>query len=623
MTFIARNPAMLRTLPIRTLLRLATTIAIVSMLAIVAVGTFGMWQSNRGMAEQATATSAMRDSMMADMMHDGIRGDVFYLLSLSADPTSADLPGAMQGLEESGGVMIASLDDMATLPLSDALRASLEKARPVAVAYVDAALAVGQGAKLGAEQAGAKLPAFALAFDVLEESLGELGVEIEAYSVNTGALAASRNRTLTIVLLVVSAVGAGLLLIGNRKSGQNITMPIDRLRTALREVATGDYTLRIGNITRNDDIGSIARDIDIVTGRVLEAMTEQTRQQAEARAVIEQLGTGLRRLAAGDLNLEITEPFTADYDPLRVDFNDTVAQLRGVIAQLVTASGGIHRLSGDLNRASDNLSTRTVAQAATLEETAAALEELTASVREAAETARHVEASMGDTRIKVEESGHIVRQAVEAMGEIEASAGHISQIISVIDDIAFQTNLLALNAGVEAARAGEAGKGFAVVASEVRALAQRSSQAAREIKGLIGNSADHIRRGVDRVNLTGSALATVVQRVGEMAHLVSTIAASAGEQSLGLSEINIGVSQLDQVTQQNAAMAEQAGMTTQMLNRQADGLADLVARFRLKVVGTNAENGSGPDAGPDAGMNGVEDDGWPSMAIALPDTAAA
>jgi hypothetical protein len=233
-----------------------------------------------------------------------------------------------------------------------------------------------------------------------------------------------------------------------------------------------------------------------------------------------------------------------------------------------------------MHRASDNLSSRTVAQAATLEETAAALEELTGSVREAADTARTVEGAMGETRTEAEESGRIVRDAITAMDAIQTSASAITQIIGVIDDIAFQTNLLALNAGVEAARAGEAGKGFAVVASEVRALAQRSSQAAREIKDLIGSSTDQILQGVDHVNRTGTALERVVERVSRMAGLVSNIAAAAAEQARGLSEINTGVAQLDQVTQQNAAMAEQAGMTTQQLNARADALADLVARFR-------------------------------------------
>ena len=310
---------------------------------------------------------------------------------------------------------------------------------------------------------------------------------------------------------------------------------------------------------------------------------EISSQRAETVAIIARLSVGLKAMSTGDLRQTIDDPFGAEYDTLRQDFNETARQLRQLICQVVGSSAEIHKLSGEMQRASANLSTRTVAQAATLEETAAALEELTGSVREAADTARTVEGAMGETRTEAEESGRIVRDAITAMDAIQTSASAITQIIGVIDDIAFQTNLLALNAGVEAARAGEAGKGFAVVASEVRALAQRSSQAAREIKDLIGSSTDQILQGVDHVNRTGTALERVVERVSRMAGLVSNIAAAAAEQARGLSEINTGVAQLDQVTQQNAAMAEQAGMTTQQLNARADALADLVARFRTEA----------------------------------------
>ncbi|MEP1496434.1 methyl-accepting chemotaxis protein, partial [Pseudophaeobacter sp.] len=223
----------------------------------------------------------------------------------------------------------------------------------------------------------------------------------------------------------------------------------------------------------------------------------------------------------------------------------------------------------------------TESQAATLEETAAALDELTASVRSAAEGASSVEATMEAAKKEAEISGEVVQSAVSAMTEIEQSSNHIGQIISVIDDIAFQTNLLALNAGVEAARAGEAGKGFAVVASEVRALAQRSSDAAMEIKTLIGDSSKQVARGVDLVGKAGEALDSIVGQVSHISKLVSGIAEGAVEQSTGLNEINTGVTQLDQVTQQNAAMVEEATAAGHMLNADSSKLAELVAIFKL------------------------------------------
>jgi methyl-accepting chemotaxis protein len=567
---------MLRTIPIRTLLRAATGLALAAFLCIAAFGLVGMRQSSAGLAEQTIASSALRDGMLADMMHDGLRGDAYHLLYLSIARPPERLAEATATLEENAVTLLGALERLVEAPLSVTLHTETEGAIAEAQAYVEAARAVAAAAPQGEAVTLAAMSGFDQAFAGLEEALDALSTDIEAYAGAASATAIASNRQLTIALLVATLVASLVLVLGNWKTSRDILRPIERLRAALRTVATGDFSVRIGKITR---------DIDIVTTRVQEALDEQQRLKGEAQRAIDILGEGLRELAAGNLGHRIDQPFSAEYDALRQDYNETQARLREVIAQVVEVTGGIHRLSGDMSHASENLSTRTVAQAATLEETAAALEELTSSVREAAETAAHVEEAMGETRRGVEDSGRIVRGAVEAMGEIEASAGQITQIIGVIDDIAFQTNLLALNAGVEAARAGEAGKGFAVVASEVRALAQRSSQAAREIKALIGNSADQIRRGVDQVNLTGTALEQVVDRAAEMARMVSTIAASAAEQSRGLSEINIGVAQLDQVTQQNAAMAEDAGHTIGQMSQRAEGLAQLVARFRVAAAG--------------------------------------
>ncbi|KIC35150.1 methyl-accepting chemotaxis protein, partial [Leisingera sp. ANG-M7] len=243
------------------------------------------------------------------------------------------------------------------------------------------------------------------------------------------------------------------------------------------------------------------------------------------------------------------------------------------VEQVIAAAASIRNGASEISQASDDLSHRTESQAATLEQTAAALDELTASVKSAAEGARSVEATMEDAKQEARNSGEVVQSAVSAMTEIEESSNKISQIISVIDDIAFQTNLLALNAGVEAARAGEAGRGFAVVASEVRALAQRSSDAAMEIKTLISDSSGQVARGVDLVGKAGDALQSIVSQVTHISQLVSGIAEGAAEQSTGLNEINTGVTQLDQVTQQNAAMVEEATAAGHMLKTDAGKLA--------------------------------------------------
>jgi methyl-accepting chemotaxis protein len=312
---------------------------------------------------------------------------------------------------------------------------------------------------------------------------------------------------------------------------------------------------------------------------------ERARLQADQQRVVDVLSVGLQNLAAGNLQDALSEEFGGTYETLRGDFNRTLDKLNETIAQVVDPAENIRTRSTEISSASEDLSRRTENQAATLEETAAALDELTSSVKSAAEGAREVENIVRQARKEAEESGAVVQGAVSAMTEIERSSDQISQIISVIDDIAFQTNLLALNAGGEAARAGDAGKGFAVVASEVRALVQRLSAAAKEIKTLIGTSTQHVGRGVDQVGRAGEALASIVNRVAHISTLVSDIAAGASEQSTGLAEINIGVTQLDQVTQQNAAMVEESTAASHSLHQEASDLAALVARFVLREGG--------------------------------------
>ncbi|KIC09573.1 chemotaxis protein [Leisingera sp. ANG-M1] len=308
-----------------------------------------------------------------------------------------------------------------------------------------------------------------------------------------------------------------------------------------------------------------------------EAQATQSRKDAER--VVGVVGEHLRELADGRLDCRIEETFPPEYAQLQDSFNSTVDTLKGTIDQVLAATGSINNGATEISRASDELSNRTESQAATLEQTAAALEELTASVKSAADGAKSVENTMDEARLEAENSGEIVKDAVSAMGAIEESSSQIARIISVIDDIAFQTNLLALNAGVEAARAGEAGKGFAVVASEVRALAQRSADAATEIKTLIGESSQHVGHGVDLVGKAGEAIEKIVERVNHISGLVSNIAEGAAEQSTGLSEINMGVSQLDQVTQQNAAMVEEATAAGHMLHSDSQKLTELMAQF--------------------------------------------
>jgi len=324
-------------------------------------------------------------------------------------------------------------------------------------------------------------------------------------------------------------------------------------------------------------------DMDIALAAYFEA------EQAGRSAVIARCEAVFDRMAKGDLTATL-DGLPAEYQALADSFEAMRAQMCATLGVVTHSGQQIRSGSGDIRQASDDLSDRTKQQAASLEETAAAMQEITSTVRQTADGASQANRIVGEARNEAEESGAIVRRAVEAMSGIERASTEISEIITVIDGISFQTNLLALNAGVEAARAGEAGKGFAVVASEVRALAQRSAEAAKDVKTRIMASSDQVAAGVALVNETGEALRRIIERIGQISELVSSIAASAGQQSIGLEQVNNAVTEMDIVTQRNAAMVEQATSAARSLAQEAEVLANEVARFQLAAGSVDPAN---------------------------------
>jgi methyl-accepting chemotaxis protein len=396
--------------------------------------------------------------------------------------------------------------------------------------------------------------------------------------------------------LAIAALMGGML-------SRTIGAPVAAMTQAMRRLAAGDNNVEVPAMGRKDEVGEMAGAVAHFKTAAVEklrmeaeaaaqrAQAESEREQrerekaAEAEAdafAMDSLAQALDHLAAGDLTHRITAPLAPKTERLKRDFNAAADRLRDVLRGINGATGGIHAGSEEIAQASDDLSRRTEQQAASLEETAAALDEITATVRKTASGALEASQVVAQARAGAERSGEIVQQAVTAMSEIETSSAQVNQIIGVIDEIAFQTNLLALNAGVEAARAGEAGRGFAVVAQEVRALAQRSAEAAKEIKTLISTSSQQVETGVNLVAQTGQALRAIVDQVASIDALVKEIAASAQEQSTGLHQVNVAVNQMDQVVQQNAAMVEEATAATHSLKGEAGELAGLVGRFRTE-----------------------------------------
>ncbi len=346
---------------------------------------------------------------------------------------------------------------------------------------------------------------------------------------------------------------------------------------ALREAAQArENALRDGELNRAMETAEQER---LLQAEQLRAMEERTSNE-QAR-VVGGLAEGLHELSRGNLAFRIEQPFSHDYETLRTDFNTALGALQDTMVVISKSTGALRTEAEAMLGAADDLSRRTERQASSLEETAAALGQILARIRRTAEGTTQATDVVAVARIDAERSGDVVTRAVTAMDGIKASSRQIGQIIGVIDEIAFQTNLLALNAGVEAARAGDAGRGFAVVASEVRALAQRSADAAKEIKTLISQSSRQVDEGVQLVGESGETLGRIVSHMAEITAVVCEIATSTQEQASGLAEVNTAVTQMDQVTQQNAAMVEESSAASHSLVRDTTALERLTAKFHL------------------------------------------
>jgi methyl-accepting chemotaxis protein len=551
--------------------------------------------------EALRSAEMLRHHMRADMMHDALRGDVVSAIQAASISIGFDSKQIVQEFKEHSAAFTESIAAARALASDPATIAVLEQIAEPLRLYQEVAAKIIE--ETGRSNFGAQemYPAFKAQYDLLEVAMTDAYEKIQAAAAAEAESTINEAGSAQAIMLALMALGAFVSIAIVLLTRRQVVRPLQQVTDVLERLSKGDLSAEPPSAARSDEIGKMNHALQAFHRAVLDrqaeleaadqrealdaerARSEALRAEAEQAQtqVVSSIADGLASLSRGDFTVRLDHAFPSAYEKLRHDFNATVGSLSETISAILGSVAAIRSSSGEISRAADDLSLRTQQQASGLEQAAAAIGEITDTVRRTSAGAQEANDAVRSANGEVDRSGEVVRQAIDAMSGIERSSGEIGQIIGVIDEIAFQTNLLALNAGVEAARAGEAGKGFAVVASEVRALAQRSAEAAKEIKALISSSTEHVSRGVDFVGETGEALTRIAEQVRKVNGIVSDIATSAREQATGIGEINTTVDQMDKVTQQNAAMVEQTTAASHQLAREAEQLADLVGRFRI------------------------------------------
>ena len=549
-------------------------------------------------AELALETTAMLNLSRAKELAGQERGFIAGLIS-SGNITPQSL-SVVQSIISKQDVMFANFIDNQPVSEREAFKKQLSEVNkgPADKIRAEIALASKEGTPVKTDA-----PTW---FKAASDQIADLrSIEINSieHIIKDAQIEKQKSLSELIKMLGISLGVLALTILVGYLMNRSIKSAVKATSGEMRELASGNTDVVVSFIGDKTEFGEMGDALQVFKDNAL-AMIEAEEKAAEQRekaknarmaneaakdrhreqveTVVKSLGNALQRLADGNLSQGISTEYAEEFAQLKHDFAISVERLSSALGEISGATTDIQSDAFELRSATDELSQRTEHQAATLEQTSAALEEITSTVQESADRAQDVGKKASEAKENVNKSGGIVENAVDAMSRIETASSEISQIITVIDEIAFQTNLLALNAGVEAARAGEAGKGFAVVAQEVRELAGRSSDAAKQIKELIDNSSKEVASGVSLVKQTGDALTTISNDVLEIENHIQSIVKASSEQSVGLSEINRAVNEMDSVTQKNAAMVEETNAITHRLSNGSDRLFDLVSQFRTE-----------------------------------------
>ncbi|RXR30215.1 methyl-accepting chemotaxis protein [Sphingobium fluviale] len=543
------------------------------------------YQITQAMRQMVQASALLRNQTDTDMEHDAIRGDMLGILAAQTEP-SLNAQELATSLKDRTANFRELYDATLAYEHSKAVKESAAVVKPDVEMYLASADQVADATLSGQPVSPEALAQFNAKFEALEGSLAGVSDTIEKHVAETRIIAGDAARHGTYVTLGCLLLIVGTILMVWRSFIKHFLRPIFEIKGAVEQLTRRDLNIEIEAAGRADELGELSHAVYGMRDQIAEAVAARKHQEEE---IVHTIGSALARLASGDLSSRIETELKGAFASLKDNFNQAVHQLSSVLGTVHESTDKMLIGAEEINRSADDLAQRNEQQAGSLKTIADAISDVSEKVAASADAVRAAQSAVNDVNGAVAQGGTVIQSAVEAMDKIETSSRAIDSIISVIDGIAFQTNLLALNAGVEAVRAGEAGKGFNVVASEVRALAQRSADAANEIKKLISTSSSQVEAGVQLVRAAGDSLHAILDKVTEISSVMEGVTRSATEQAGTLSSIDSSAHNIQGITQQNAAATEQVTAVTRMVVDVTRDVVNQLSTFTLEAKSNTYE----------------------------------